>query len=440
MAIATAKKVTGNRQTTAAKKSFKHFDFDLYRHREGHPDFDECYEQAMALAAEILPGLAKDRDMTLADKMQFTARRGKSLSKAIENLAINRRRYARGNHALRPLYVIWTMLNACNFRCSYCDNHQGEHYFDIPDPERLSTAQGRHLLEVMRTGTSAIYWCGGEPTMRKDLPELLDHACGLGYYPNMINTNGSLIHQRLADPQWSKFLRQMDIIIVSMDALNINQLNKLWGVKKAEQVMINLLLLRELRKEVKFKLAVNTVITPETIDEARSVFDLACDLDVWFVPVPVNFKHEPNRTLLDNSKYRELAELIIERKKKGYKIIGSPTLLKRLLYAEPYQCLTALKPHVWSNGEICWPCRASANVEPVNINLLDYETFDEAYDAGSKRINPNFFHGPGKNQCGGQCSWMQNYTTSRYLDGITAPISSGFVSELTEFAFNRKSW
>jgi MoaA/NifB/PqqE/SkfB family radical SAM enzyme len=438
MATATAIKTDPRANAKDSGKTFNHFDFKLYQHQHGHPDFDDCYEQAQALAAEILPGLAKDSDMTRSDKMQLTMRKARSMAKAAENLIINRRRYARGDHGLRPLYVIWTMLNACNFRCTYCDNHQGEQYFDIPDPNRLSTEQGKQLLEVMRTGTSAIYWCGGEPTMRKDLPELLDHACDLGYYPNMINTNGSLIHQRLADPQWNKFLRQMDIIIVSLDALNTSKLHKLWGVKKAKQVMINLLLLRELRKQVNFKLAVNTVITPDTIDEARAVFDLACDLDIWFVPVPVNFKHEPNRQLIDNDKYRELSELIIARKKKGYKVIGSPTLLKRLLYAEPYQCLTALKPHVWSNGEICWPCRASANVKPVEINLLDYNSFDEAYEAGRKLINPNFFHGPGKNQCGGQCSWMQNYTTSRYLDGITNPISSGFISELKEFAFNSR--
>jgi MoaA/NifB/PqqE/SkfB family radical SAM enzyme len=393
----------------------------------------------MELAKEILPGIVKDADLTARDRLKGGIRKVRSIVTTVENLVVNRRRYRRGDHALRPLYVIWTMLNACNFRCTYCDNHQGEHYFDIPDPGRLDTQQGKRLLEIMRTGTSAIYWCGGEPTLRGDLPELLDYACELGYFPNMINTNGSLLHTRLRRPEWSKFLHQMDIVIMSLDGLNLNALNRLWGVKQAWQVIVNLLLMRELRKSVRFKLAVNTVITPETIDEARSVFDLACDLDLWFVPVPVNYKHEPNRALLENAAYRELATLILERKKSGHKIIGSATLLKRLLFSEPYRCLTALKPHVWSDGSICWPCRASAHVEPVNINLLDYRSFDEAYEAGRKRINPDFFHGPGRNQCGGECAWMQNYTTARYLDGITRPISSGFVGEVLEFALSRRN-
>ncbi|MBP8130449.1 MAG: radical SAM protein [Candidatus Hydrogenedentes bacterium] len=410
-----------------------------YTPRAGHPDLDACLAEAQTLAADIRPLLLKDADLSFADRCRDRWRKVRALRRSAANYLVNRGRYKGGNHALRPLYVIWTMCNSCNFRCNYCDNHQGRHYYDMADPGRLDTGQGKRLLDVMITGTPAIYWCGGEPMLRSDLPELLDHAWRLGYFPNMINTNGSLVHRRLQDPAWRKFLWQMDIVIVSLDALDTALLSRLWGVDAGRQVLVNLLLLRELRRDVTFKLAVNTVITPETIMEARAVFDLACDLDVWFVPVPVNFKHRPEAALLDSPAYREFAELILARKREGCKIIGSETLLRRLLYAEPHHCLTALKPHVWSNGAICWPCRAAVNVAPVDINLLDYQTFDEAYAAGRERIAPDHFHGKGAQQCGGDCAWMQNYTTSRYLEGLTHPVRSGFLQELREFAVNRRN-
>ncbi len=413
--------------------------FHFYKPMDGHPDFDRCREEALDLADRIRPLVKKDADIGTADKVRDARRKARSIKQLAGNLRINRSRYRRGNHALRPLYVIWTTLNACNFRCTYCDNHQGERYFDIPDPGRLDTEQGKRLLEIMSTGTLAIYWCGGEPTLRNDLPELLDHAWRLGYFPNMINTNGSLLHKRLAKPEWSDFLWKMDTIIMSLDGLHMGRLNKLWGVKQAEQVVVNLLMMRELNRTTNFKLVVNTVITPDAIDEARAVLDLACDLGIWFVPVPVNFKHAPNRELLENPAYRELAGEILGRKRLGHKIIGSPRLLRALLFAEPYTCLTALKPHVWSDGSICWPCRASANVEPANINLLDHTSFDEAYEAGRKLVNPDFFHGPARNQCGGQCAWMQNYTTARYMEGIRYPLKSGLLQELIEFTTQRRN-
>ena len=413
--------------------------FDHYRPQAGHPDLHACLDEARSLAAGIAPVIGKDRDRSLGERAKNGLRKARALRKTAENLIINRRRYARGDHALRPLYVIWTTLNACNYRCVYCDNHQGEHYFDLPDPDRLDTEQGKRLLDVMLTGTPAIYWCGGEPTMRSDLPELLDYAWNRGYFPNMINTNGSLLHRRLKRESWKDFLWQMDIVIVSLDGLELDRLNQLWGVKKARQVLVNILMLRELRKQVDFKLVVNTVITPDTIDEAAAVLDLACDLDIWFVPVPENFKHEPNRKLLDNPAYRELAERILARKRAGHKIIGSTRLLKKLLFAEPYQCLTALKPHVWSNGKICWPCRASINVAPADVDLLAHESFDAAYGAGRALVNPDSFHGPAANQCGGNCAWMQNYTTARYMEGVVNPLGSGIFQEFLEFAFSSKS-
>jgi hypothetical protein len=139
--------------------------------------------------------------------------------------------------------------------------------------------------------------------------------------------------------------------------------------------------------------------------------------------------------MLKNPDYQSLVEMILKRKKQGQKIIGSPRMLKQMLNAKPYTCLTALKPHVWSNGHIAWPCRATFNTKPADINLLDYETFDAAYRAGTKQVNPNFFHGPAKNQCGGNCAWAQNYTTARYLDGIIDPLRSGLAQDIYEFAF-----
>ena len=418
-----------NSPSSQAKK----IKFNYYQAVEGHPDMDECQSEAQLLAEEIKPIILKDSDLTLKQRISSINRKSKGFKSLAENFVINRKRYKSGNHALKPPYTVWTMLNPCNFRCSYCDNHEGVSYYNLKDKSRLDTEKGKQLLKIMRTGGPGIYWCGGEPTIRKDLPELLDYACNLGYYPNIINTNGSLLHTKLKEDSWKKFLWQMDVVIISLDGLNKNMLNNLWGVDKAKQVITNILLMKELQKVVKFKIILNTVILPETIEEAKAVLDFSNDLGVWFVPVPVNFKEKADQNLLENKKYIELANLILTRKKEGHKIIGSEQFLDMLLFNKPYQCINTLKTHVWSDGTLTWPCRSSVNVEPVKLNVMEYNTMDEVFDAGRKLVNPDNFHGPAKNQCGANCSWAQNYVTARYAFGLLHPFRSGIFKEMYDF-------
>ncbi len=419
-------------------------EFKNYKPRQDHPDWDRVHARAVQKAAEVMPLIHKDSDDTLVDKAADKVRIARSLAAAMDNFRVNRRRWQEGNHALRPLYFIWTMLYSCNFRCAYCDDHRGNHYYDLED-NPLSFADRLRVLKTMRTGTSAVYFCGGEPTMVSDLPLFTDAAFHMGYKPLMINTNGFLLHANLKKPEWRKWLRQMDIIIVSLDGLSVPRLQELWGIKKVETVFENLLMLRELRRVVDFKLVVNTVIGPDSVDMASEVFDFVGDLgDVWFVPVPVNYHgHDQDgfafeRDVIQRDDYKELAAKILERKKKGQLVIGSSRILEMLLSVKPYTCLPTLRPHVDPDGNVSWPCRAPRNVKPVGVNVLDFNHLDAAWEAADKLFTARDFHGPGPNQCGDTCAWMQNYTTARYHDFLTDPLRAGMFSEIKEFAFRNK--
>jgi MoaA/NifB/PqqE/SkfB family radical SAM enzyme len=418
-----------------------------YVHKDDHPDWDSLHGEARRLANQILPRIHTDRDDSLKDRCADGWRAARSIVTAGRNYWINRRRWRQDNHALRPLYFIWSMLYPCNFRCTYCDDHRGNHYYDLENP-KLSLADRMRVLHVMRTGTSAVYFCGGEPLLDRDLPVLTDAAWRLGYKPLMINTNGSLFHQLLLRPEWRRWLRQMDIIIVSLDGLSLPRLQKMWGVTSAnvEHVLTNLLLLRELSRHVRFKLCVNTVISPDTIDMAGDVLDFVNGLgDVWFVPVPVHYHgHDADgssssfsfeRDMVQRDDYQALADRILERKRAGCPIIGSERILRMLLSVAPYTCLPTLRPHVDPDGRIAWPCRGPRHCSPVYVNLLEHETVDSSWAAAQKMKNATDFHGAGPEQCGDMCAWMQNYTTARYHDVLTDPLHSGLLSEIWDFAF-----
>lgn len=73
---------------------------------------------------------------------------------------------------LAELYVFVT--NDCNLRCTHCYVSSGD---DVPANE-LTTAELTKLVDDARElGVSRFYFTGGEPFMRRDIFELVEHVC-----------------------------------------------------------------------------------------------------------------------------------------------------------------------------------------------------------------------------------------------------------------------
>lgn len=401
-------------------------EFKRYHPRPGHPDWPRLQAEACALAAEIAPTLELPQR-----GLPRLRRRLQAWRTAAGNYVANRRLAKAGREDLRPLYFIWTTLRTCNFTCTYCDDHQGRKYPELPNDGVLDTAGGKRLLEVMRTRTPSVYFAGGEPTVRQDLPELSRHAVELGYDPIIINTNGSLIARNLKQPNWRTWLADTDIIIVSLDALDLGLLADMWVYRKPQDVLRNLLMLNELKEQFDFKLMINCVIQPGRIDEARAVLEFAEDMGIWFTPVPMNEGPTVHAGVHLDPAYPALVETILERKKAGARITGSLRMNRRLLKSEPLECRNTLKPHIDYDGKLAWPCKASVNVKPEYIDVLQFDDVDSLYDHASRRIDPTRFHGPACNQCGANCNWAQNYSTDAYAHGLRHPAS--LLGEVRDF-------
>jgi molybdenum cofactor biosynthesis enzyme MoaA len=386
--------------------------------------------EARELADELRPKLDKPQG-----RIDLLKRKAASVKSAGENWLINRRLNREGREDLRPFMLLWTTTRVCNFTCTYCCDHQGNKYPDLPNDGVLNTEDGIDLMRIMRTRASAVYFAGGEPTVRKDLPALTRAARDLQYYPIIVNTNGSLLHRNLAKEEWRTWLADMDQVIVSLDSLNLATLKDLWVYRKPHDVIRNLLMLRELSEEMNFKLMVNTVVTCDTIEDASDIVDLVNDLGIWLSLVPVNDGPVVDAKLVDIPAYRALANKVLERHRAGYRVVGSQRLIRRLLFAEKLTCRNTLKPHVDFDGRLVWPCKACVNVKPEYVNVLDFDHVDDLYDHASSLVNPTAFHGPAANQCGANCNWTQNYSTDAYAHGLAKPWS--LASEIVNFAFRR---
>jgi cyclic pyranopterin phosphate synthase len=80
---------------------------------------------------------------------------------------------------------------ACNNHCHFCVQGDKRTRWGAKDAEEL-----RRVLREGRPAAEAVVFTGGEPTMRKDLPDLVGYARELGYRTIQIQTNGRMFAHR----------------------------------------------------------------------------------------------------------------------------------------------------------------------------------------------------------------------------------------------------
>ena len=92
-----------------------------------------------------------------------------------------------------PLALLAELTHRCPLRCAYCSNPLA---LDASSGE-MATGNWRSVLDqAADMGVLQVHFSGGEPTARKDLPDLVAHASGRGLYVNLI-TSGVLLTEEM---------------------------------------------------------------------------------------------------------------------------------------------------------------------------------------------------------------------------------------------------
>jgi 12,18-didecarboxysiroheme deacetylase len=85
--------------------------------------------------------------------------------------------------------VVWNMTRRCNLKCMHCYSSSK----NIPYRNELTTDEAKAMIrDLAAFGSPVILFSGGEPLMRKDLPDLARYAVDQGMRA-VISTNGTLI-------------------------------------------------------------------------------------------------------------------------------------------------------------------------------------------------------------------------------------------------------
>lgn len=141
----------------------------------------------------------------------------------------------------------------CNLSCKFC--YAGCACRKAPDTQELNTASLKEVLTIIKNEAKvpSVSFTGGEPTLRKDLIELVSHAHSLGLWTNLI-TNATLITEDLALKLKNAGLNSAQVSLEAPDAaLNDYIVQKRGAFKKTIAGLVNL-------KEVTIRVHTNTTI------------------------------------------------------------------------------------------------------------------------------------------------------------------------------------
>ena len=90
-----------------------------------------------------------------------------------------------------PYAVLCELTHRCPLSCPYCSNPVE---LEMKSKEIDTETWKKALSEAVKIGVLQAHFSGGEPTSRKDLEELVQHASSIGLYTNLI-TSGVLINE-----------------------------------------------------------------------------------------------------------------------------------------------------------------------------------------------------------------------------------------------------
>lgn len=162
----------------------------------------------------------------------------------------------------RPV-VVWNVTRRCNLKCVHCYAHAQDRNFS----NELSTAQGKDLIDdLARFGAPVLLFSGGEPLVRKDLPQLAEYAVQKGMRA-VISTNGTLITADMARTLKDIGLSYVGISLDGMAAIN----DKFRGVPGAFNMALRGI---ENCQKAGIKVGLRFTINKANVEEISNIFDL----------------------------------------------------------------------------------------------------------------------------------------------------------------------
>jgi 12,18-didecarboxysiroheme deacetylase len=254
----------------------------------------------------------------------------------------------------RPV-VVWNVTRRCNLKCVHCYAHAKNTAFD----NELSTEQGKELInDLAGFGSPVMLFSGGEPLVRKDLPQLAAYAVEKGMRA-VISTNGTLI-----TPTMARTLKEIGLSYVGISLDGMQEVNdRFRGVNGAFKSALKGI---KNSQEAGIKVGLRFTVNKFNVDEIPKIFQLLEDMDIprvcFYHLVYAGRGSELVKEDLSHEATRKAVDLIMDEtrrlfdKGKAKEVLtvdnhaDGPYVYLRMLKEDPERAKEVLELLQWNEG------------------------------------------------------------------------------------------
>ncbi|MHC4959484.1 MAG: radical SAM protein [Planctomycetota bacterium] len=180
----------------------------------------------------------------------------------------------------RPLLGTLVVTYRCDLDCAMCDlPRRGDRQAELGTEEMKGVLDAFYDLGVLGVGVT-----GGEPLLRKDVLEILEHGAKRGMLMHL-NTNGSLVTPEMARDLASAGVASVNVSLDGPDAATHDRLRRREG--SYARVLRAVARLTAVPRRP-YRVALTCALGPENAGQAHLVLERARDLGadrVGFIPV-----------------------------------------------------------------------------------------------------------------------------------------------------------
>jgi pyrroloquinoline quinone biosynthesis protein E len=167
-----------------------------------------------------------------------------------------------------PLGLLAELTHRCPLQCPYCSNPLALEGL----AGELTTAEWQDVLrQAARLGVLQLHLSGGEPTVRRDLEEIVAAAAEAGLYTNLI-TAGVLLSRARLEALAARGLEHVQVSIQDVDPANADRIAHYEGGHARKRQVAGWV------RELGLALTINAPVHRQNLDRLADIVDFAADV------------------------------------------------------------------------------------------------------------------------------------------------------------------